>query len=227
MENSSQLPRHLVLLDMDSTFIQQEVIDILAKFAGVGSEVAAITERSMRGDLDFNASLAERVALLQGLHFSVFEQVRAEISLSKGAQEIVSTLHERGDVIAIISGGFDNIIAPILQNVGVDYFRANTLEVHEGVLTGKTIGPVINREAKATYLIELANRFSIPLSHTVAVGDGANDLGMMEKAGLSIAFNAKPVVQEAAIEQINSGDLFEIIGIMEQHYKIYKNNIKI
>jgi len=204
----------LVVLDMDSTFIQQEVIDLLASHAGVGDAVAAITQRSMRGELDFKASLKERVSLLAGLPEEIFEAVRSEITLSRGAREMVAALHDQGHKVAIVSGGFNNVIAPLLRSEGLDFFRANTLEVSEGTLTGKTIGDVIDREAKASYLRELAGLLEIPLSATVAVGDGANDLGMMEISGLSIAFNAKPIVQERAQKTINNGDLYEVVRLM-------------
>ena len=203
---------------MDSTFIQQEVIDLLAFHAGVGAEVIAITEKSMRGEIDFRTSLSERVALLKGLHVSVIQEVRSEISLSVGAQQMVDSLQAAGHKVGIISGGFENVIAPILENVRVNYFRANTLEVKNELLTGKTIGPIVDRVAKAEYLKELATELSIPLERTVAIGDGANDLGMMEIAGLSIAFNAKPIVQAAATASIIDGDLFHVIQIMEEHF---------
>ena len=204
----------LVVLDMDSTFIQQEVIDLLALHAGVGEEVATITERSMRGELDFKASLKERVALLEGLPVTIFDQVRGEISLSKGAQNMVDVLHLNGYKVAVVSGGFENIIAPILDAVGVDFFRANTLEISDGLLTGRTVGDVIDRGAKAEYLRSLATKLNIPLTQTVAIGDGANDLGMMEIAGLSIAFNAKPVVVAAAQAAISDGDLTGVLELM-------------
>ena len=204
----------LVVLDMDSTFIQQEVIDLLANHAGVGDAVAAITERSMRGELDFKASLKERVALLAGLPEEIFDQVRSEITLSIGAREMVASLHHHDHKVAIVSGGFNNVIAPLLEREGIDFFRANTLEVSQGKLTGRTIGAVIDREAKADYLRELAELLEIPLTATVAVGDGANDLGMMAVSGLSIAFNAKPIVQEQASASINNGDLFEVVRLM-------------
>ena len=203
---------------MDSTFIQQEVIDLLAFHAGVGAQVIAITEKSMRGEIDFRTSLSERVALLKGLHVSVIQEVRSEISLSVGAQQMVDSLQAAGHKVGIISGGFENVIAPILENVRVNYFRANTLEVKNELLTGKTIGPIVDRVAKAEYLKELATGLSIPLERTVAIGDGANDLGMMEIAGLSIAFNAKPIVQVAATASIIDGDLFHVIQIMEEHF---------
>ncbi len=199
---------------MDSTFIQQEVIDLLANYAGAGIQVAAITERTMAGEIDFRQSLIERVELLRGLPISVFEQVRSEISLSKGASEMVDTLHSLGHKVAIVSGGFENVIRPILENANIDYFRANVLEVSEGALTGKAISPIIDRAAKADYLRELANELNIPLTSTVAVGDGANDLGMMEISGLSIAFNAKPVVKAAANCAIDDGDLAGVVRLM-------------
>ena len=199
---------------MDSTLIREEVIDLLAQHAGVGEQVVAITERTMRGEIDFSQSLAERVGLLAGLSANVFDQVRNEISLSKGAQEMINTLHAHGHKVAVVSGGFENVIRPILEKVEVDYFRANQLEVENGVLTGKTIGPVIDRAAKANYLRELSELLAIPLSHTVAVGDGANDLGMMEISGLSVAFNAKPIVKAAALSAIDDGDLTGVLRLM-------------
>ena len=199
---------------MDSTFIQQEVIDLLALHAGVGTQVAAITERSMRGEIDFVQSLGERVALLTGLSAQVFEIVRNEISLSKGAQTMVDTLHDRGHKVAVISGGFENVIRPFLERANIDYFRANHLEVENEILTGRTVGPIIDRTAKANYLRELSDLLEIPLSRTVAVGDGANDLGMMEISGLSIAFNAKPIVKASAKANIDDGDLTGVLRLM-------------
>jgi phosphoserine phosphatase len=211
--------QRLVILDMDSTFIRQEVIDLLAIRAGVGEEVSAITERSMRGEMDFHQSLTARTSLLAGLPDSIFDDVRLEITLSQGAERLVQVLHSLGEKIAIVSGGFENVIAPILQGVGVDYFKANLLEIDSGFLTGRIIGPVVDREAKALYLQELARELEIPLSQTVAVGDGANDLGMMEIAGLSIAFNAKPIVVQAADVAITDGDLLGVLTFMGIHLK--------
>ena len=206
--------QRLVVLDMDSTFIQEEVIDLLAAHAGVGDEVSAITERSMRGELDFQQSLIARTALLAGLPESIFKEVRSEINLSRGAARMVKVLHSLGDKVAVVSGGFENIIAPILEEVGVDHFKANLLEIKFGVLTGCISGPIIDREAKALFLRELAFQLQLPLSQTVAVGDGANDLRMMEVAGLSIAFNAKPIVLQAATAAISDGDLLGVLRIM-------------
>ena len=203
------------MLDMDSTFIQQEVIDLLATHARVGAEVAAITEQSMRGEIDFKESLTRRVALLEGLPESIFDDVRQEISLSDGAREMVSALHDAGHSVAIVSGGFENVISPILIAEKVDFFKANQLEVLAGKLTGKTIGHVVDRQAKADYLRNLAQQLDIPLDQTVAIGDGANDLGMMEIAGLSIAFNAKPIVQEFAKARIDDGNLRSVLELIK------------
>jgi phosphoserine phosphatase len=208
------ISQRLVVLDMDSTFIQQEVIDLLAAHAGVLDEVAAITERSMRGDVDFSSSLAERVALLKGLPVEIFDQVRREITLSIGAQEMVDRLHAGSHKVAVVSGGFENIIHPIMRSAGVDYFRANHLESIDGFLTGRTVGQIIDRSAKAAFLQEIAQQLGIPLDQTVAVGDGANDIGMMEVAGMSIAFNAKPKVQAVAKFAINDGNLLQVLTLM-------------
>ena len=206
--------QRLVVLDMDSTFIQEEVIDLLATHAGVGDQVSAITERSMRGELDFQQSLLARTALLAGLPESIFKRVRSEVHLSLGAAQMVKVLHSLGDKVAVVSGGFENVIAPILEEVGVDYFKANLLEIKSGVLTGRISGAVVDRVAKARFLQELAAQLRLPLSQTVAVGDGANDLGMMEVAGLSIAFNAKPIVVQAATAAITDGDLSGVLRFM-------------
>ena len=216
--------QRLVVLDMDSTFIGQEVIDLLAKHAGVAAQVAEITEQSMRGELDFRASLAARVALLKGLPDTFLEAVGEEISLSLGARRMVQVLQDLGHIVAVVSGGFERVIAPILQAANVNYFKANSLEVVDGALTGQTVGAIIDRPAKALFLRELAAALQIPLSETVAVGDGANDLGMMEIAGLSIAFNAKPVVAQAADVMITDRDLTGVLrfmGISEEDIERY------
>ena len=204
----------LVVLDMDSTFIKNEVIDLLAKVAGVGEKVAEITERTMRGELDFAESLTERVALLKDLPVSAIEKVREEIDFSDGAERVVKILHAMGHKVAVVSGGFGNVIDPILQNIGVDFIQSNTLESDGNNLTGKTTGKFVDRKGKAEALKEFATELGIPLAQTVAVGDGANDLDMMAISGLSIAFNAKPMVQEAAKAAITNGDLTGILFLM-------------
>jgi phosphoserine phosphatase len=213
MKNSDDQTR-LVVLDMDSTFIKNEVIDLLAKVAGVGEKVAEITERTMRGELDFAESLTERVALLKDLPVSAIEKVREEIDFSDGAERVVKILHALGHKVAVVSGGFGNVIDPILQNIGIDFIQSNTLESDGENLTGKTVGKIVDKKGKAEALKEFATELGIPLAQTVAVGDGANDLDMMAISGLSIAFNAKPMVQEAAKAAINNGDLTGILFLM-------------
>jgi phosphoserine phosphatase len=207
-------PKRLVVLDMDSTFIKNEVIDLLAKAAGVGEKVAAITERSMRGELDFQESLAQRVALLKDLPLSAIDIVREDIDFSEGAERLVKILHALGHKVAVVSGGFGNVIDPILEKVGVDLFRSNTLESEGDRLTGRTEGAIVDKAAKAQALKEFAHELGIPLAQTVAVGDGANDLDMMAISGLSIAFNAKPIVAQAAKAAIRDGDLTGVLFLM-------------
>ena len=190
--------KRLVQFDVDSTFIQQEAIELLASKAGVLAEVSAITESAMRGELDFEQSLRARVGLLTGLPESVLTMVQAEILLTDGAQDLVETLHSKGHSVALVSGGFLDIIEPMIKSLSIKYFRANKLEIIDGVLTGKLVGPVIDRAAKAVALREFAIASGVQIENTVAIGDGANDLDMMAAAGLSIAFNAKPIVVEAA-----------------------------
>ena len=190
--------KRLVQFDVDSTFIQQEAIELLASKAGVLDEVSTITESAMRGELDFEQSLRARVGLLAGLPESVLTMVQAEILLTDGAQDLVETLHSKGHSVALVSGGFLDIIDPLIKSLSIKYFKANKLEVVDGVLTGKLLGPVIDRAAKAAALREFAIASGVEIENTVAIGDGANDLDMMAAAGLSIAFNAKPIVVEAA-----------------------------
>ena len=195
--------KRIVLLDMDSTFIQQEVLDLLADEANVGSEVRTITEQAMEGELDFTASLTTRVALLAGLPERSLESVRGKIELTSGARTLVRTLHRLGHKVGIVSGGFTNVIAGIAEEMKLDYFEANTLEISNGALTGKLVGPIIDGAAKAQALRRFAEREGVPLAQTIAIGDGANDLDMIKTAGLGIAFNAKPVVKAAADSSIS------------------------
>ena len=190
--------RRLLVLDVDSTLIQQEVIELLAARAGSEQQVAAITERAMRGEIDFGESLAERVRTLKGLSTSVFHEVAAEVRLTPGAPELLDAARAAGWTVALVSGGFEEIVSSIAGRVGVELFVANRLEVSQGHLTGSTVGPVVDRNAKAVALSAFARSAGIALTDTVAIGDGANDLGMMEIAGLSVAFAAKPVVRAAA-----------------------------
>jgi phosphoserine phosphatase len=188
----------LIVMDVDSTLIQDEVIDLLAARAGCAAEVAKITAAAMRGDLDFTASLRERVSLLAGLEASVLDDVRADLRLTAGARTLIGTLGGLGYKSGIVSGGFIQVIGPLAAELGIGYVAANELEIARGKLTGRLRGPVIDRAGKAEALRRFAADAGVPLSQTVAVGDGANDLDMIAAAGLGVAFNAKPVVRDAA-----------------------------
>ena len=195
--------RKFLIMDVDSTLIQQEVIELLAAYAGKREEVAAVTEAAMRGELDFAQSLHARVAVLAGLPAAVVESVRAEVKLSEGAAELVAAFKAAGHVVAVVSGGFNQILRPIAEDLGLDYWIANELEIVDGALTGKVLGAVIDRAAKEKYLREWAAAEGIAMEHTIAVGDGANDLDMLGAAGIGVAFNAKPAVRAVADSAVN------------------------
>jgi phosphoserine phosphatase len=207
-------PKRLVQLDVDSTFIQQEAIELLAAKAGVLEEVARITSAAMRGELDFAESLLARVALLSGLSDDSIGQVQQEILLTDGAMELVALLHERGHFVSLVSGGFTNVLQPIVDELKIDFYKANTLEVIDGQLTGKIVGAIVDRAAKAQALKDFAQQCSVELADTVAIGDGANDLDMMQIAGISIAFNAKPIVEAAADYSIKERSLRSVSALI-------------
>jgi len=218
--------RKLVQLDVDSTLIQQEVIELLAAKAGVADQVIAITDQAMRGELDFEQSLRARVALLKGLPVSAITEVQAQILLTPGARTLISTLHKLGHTVVVVSGGFIDVIAPLLKELDIKYFKANTLGIENGHLTGEVIGAVIDRAAKAGALREFAALESISMEQTIAIGDGANDLDMIVAAGLGIAFNAKPAVQAAADSSISEpylGSVLYLLGISNEEIEQEKN----
>jgi phosphoserine phosphatase len=206
--------KRLVQLDVDSTFIEQEAIELLAAKAGVLDEVARITDAAMRGELDFAQSLVARVALLRGLSEDAIGQVQEEIRLTDGAAELVALLHEKGHCVSLVSGGFNNILQSIVDELKIDFYKANTLEVIDGKLTGKVVGAIVDRAAKAEALKDFAQRCSVDLINTVAIGDGANDLDMMQIAGISIAFNAKPIVEAAADYSIKEPSLRSVASLI-------------
>lgn len=206
--------KRLICFDVDSTLIQQEVIEMLAAYAGKEAEVAEVTERAMRGELDFAESLHERVRTLAGLDASVVERVAAAIELTPGARTTIRTLKRLGYKTGVVSGGFIQVIEPLARELELDFARANTLEIKDGKLTGRVIGPVIDRKAKAESLKEFAWSNGISLQQTVAVGDGANDIDMLSTAGLGIAFNAKPALREVADAAVNHPFLDQVLFIL-------------
>ncbi|MCQ4083366.1 phosphoserine phosphatase SerB [Streptomyces sp. RB6PN25] len=195
--------QRLVVMDVDSTLIQDEVIELFAAHAGCEAEVAAVTAAAMRGELDFEQSLHARVALLAGLDESVVDKVRAEVRLTPGARTLIRTLKRLGYQVGVVSGGFTQVTDELKERLGLDFASANTLEIVNGKLTGRVIGEVVDRAGKARLLRRFAGEAGVPLSQTVAIGDGANDLDMLNTAGLGVAFNAKPLVREAAHTAVN------------------------
>ncbi|MBL3700280.1 phosphoserine phosphatase SerB [Leucobacter luti] len=205
----------LVVLDCDSTTIQDEVIELLADVAGTRAEVAAVTERAMRGDLDFSESLGARVATLAGTPESAFATAYERVRLTPGIRELIAAVHARGGKVGVVSGGFHEVLDPIAADLGLDFWRANRLELADGELTGRTIGPVVDAAAKADALREWAAQEGIPLSATIAIGDGANDLEMMAVAAIGVSFNGKPVVRERADVSIED-DLAAAIPLLDR-----------
>jgi phosphoserine phosphatase len=213
----ADLLRHgmrLVVMDVDSTLVQGEVIEMLAEQAGCQEPVREVTEKAMRGELDFEQSLRERVALLEGLDASALDRVYDDLELAPGARTLVRTLKRLGYRFAIVSGGFSQVTDRIAADLGIDFAAANELEVVDGTLTGRIVGPVLDRAGKAEALRRFASESGVPLGATVAIGDGANDLDMLATAGLGIAFNAKPVVQQAADTAVNVPYLDAIVYLL-------------
>ena len=206
--------KRLICFDCDSTLIQGEVIEMLAAHAGKEAEVAAVTERAMRGELDFAQSLHERVKTLAGLPATVIDEVAAQIELTPGARTTIRTLKRLGFRTALVSGGFEQVIDGLADDLGIDYMRANTLEIVDGKLTGRVLGEVVDRQAKARYLAQFAEESGLTLQNTVAVGDGANDIDMLSVAGLGIAFNAKPALREIADMSVNHPFLDEVLFML-------------
>lgn len=199
--------KRLLIADMDSTILANETLDEIAAEAGIGDEVAAITARSMRGELNFEDSLRERVALLEGRDASIIDQVLETISINPGAHAFVATMRASGAFTALISGGFTMFTDKVRDEVGFHMARANTFDIENGNLTGKVVGPIVGRETKLEVLNALSAEHGVALSEALTIGDGANDMAMIEAAGLGIAYFGKPVLREAARAQINHTDL--------------------
>lgn len=202
-------------MDVDSTLIREEVIDLLGEKAGHGTLISDITERAMRGELDFKEALAERVNLLQGLPTSIFDSVRKNIHLTKGAKALIDELHTRGYKIGLVSGGFHEIVDKLVEELEIDYSCANHLEIANGKLTGRTTGDIVTKETKVACLEKWATENQLELSQTIAMGDGANDLPMIQKAGIGVAFCAKAIVREQAPYQINEPDLYQLVTLLD------------
>ncbi|MBW3087136.1 phosphoserine phosphatase SerB [Bifidobacterium sp. 82T24] len=205
----------LIVMDVDSTLIDEEVIDMLGEEAGIGERVAAITERAMRGELDFKAALRERVALLKGMPATVLDTVYHRCHLTNGAAELVRTAHGRGWKVGVVSGGFHEIADRLADDAGIDFCTANGLEIVDGMLTGGLRGDIVTKETKLASLRRWAAQMGIPMTATVAIGDGANDIPMIQAAGIGIAFCAKPKTRDAAPYAIDDRDLMKAFDIID------------
>ena len=213
--NENARDMRLIVMDIDSTLINQEVIDLLGEEAGVGEQVAQITERAMRGELDFREALTERVGLLAGLDESVFDRTFARVTFTPGALDLVAAAHERGWKVGVVSGGFHEVADRIVAAAGIDYCLANRLEVADGHLTGKLAAEIVTKETKLESLRTWASELGIPMQQTVAIGDGANDIPMILAAGVGIAFCAKPKTRDAAPFHIDTRDLMQALTIID------------
>ena len=205
----------LLVMDVDSTLIMEEGIDLLGEEAGVGEQVAAITERAMRGELDFEAALWERVSLLAGLPETIFSQIADKIHFTPGAKKLVDELHARSYKVGLVSGGFHETVDRLAEQLGIDYVKANRLEIKNGLLTGHVLGDIVSKDTKVQMLKAWAQENNLEFNQTIAIGDGANDLPMIQTAGIGIAFNAKPIVREQAPYQINVYDLYQVMDILD------------
>ena len=205
--------RVLVVLDIDSTLINEEGLDLLAERAGadVASEISAITDRAMAGELDFAESLVKRVSLLEGQPVSLLDDVAQRLTLTEGATALIDAIHRSGGIIGAVSGGFHELVDPLASRIGIDHWLANRFEVADGVLTGRVVGDIVDAQAKATFLTHWADHYDIPHAHTIAVGDGANDVAMFAAAGVSVAFCGKPVANAQATVCLEQRDLSRVL----------------
>lgn len=206
----------LLVMDVDSTLIMEEGIDLLGEEAGLGQRVADITERAMRGELDFEEALRERVGLLAGLPETVLDRILGRIHFTPGAEELVAELHKRGYKVAVVSGGFHQTVNVLAERLNLDYVKANTLEIVNGVLTGCVTDDIVTKDVKETMLRTWAAENGLDMQDTIAVGDGANDVPMLQAAGIGIAFCAKPIVEKQAPYQINEKNLYQVIEILDR-----------
>ena len=205
----------LCVMDVDGTLILEEVIDLLGREAGCEEEISKITSRAMRGELDFESSLRDRVSLLEGLPISIFDTVFKSIHLTPNAQEFISILQKNGILVGLVSGGFSPIVERLAKSLGITYFFANKLEVKDGLLTGKLVGHIISPEVKQATLEQWRKEFKLPKERTVAIGDGANDLLMLKSAGLGIAFCAKEVLKKEIAYHVDKRDFLEVLPLID------------
>lgn len=205
----------LCVLDVDGTLIEEEVIDLLGKEADCEEEVALLTVQAMRGELDFEESLRKRVSLLQGLSVDIFDKIYHELHLSKNAAQFINTLQKNQIEVGLVSGGFIPIVERLAKDLGISLFAANQLEIRGGHLTGNLIGPLINREVKEETIIRWADELEVPIERTIAIGDGANDLAMLKRAGIGIGFCAKEIVKEEIPLQIEERDLTKVLHLID------------
>ena len=207
--------RGLCVLDVDGTLIEEEVIDLLGKEAECENEVALLTAQAMRGELDFEESLRKRVSLLQGLSVDKFEHLYTQVHFSKNAQEFVKTLQKHDIEVGLVSGGFMPIVERLAKDLGISLFAANQLEIRDGHLTGNLVGPIISRDVKKETLVRWADELEVPIDRTIAIGDGANDLAMLKRAGIGIGFCAKEIVKEEIPLQIEERDLTKVLNLID------------
>ena len=207
--------RGLCVLDVDGTLIEEEVIDLLGKEANCEKEVALLTAQAMRGELDFEASLKRRVSLLKGLSINVFDKIYHELHLSKNAAKFIKVLQENQIEVGLVSGGFTTIVERLAKDLGISLFTANQLEIKDDHLTGNLIGPIISREVKEATLVRWAEELQVPFERTIAIGDGANDLDMLKRAGVGIGFCAKAIVKEEIPLQIEERDFLKVYKLID------------
>ncbi len=209
------MKKYLLVLDVDSTMIEQEVIELLAERVGFGDQVKILTDQAMAGEIDFREALLKRVGLLEGLNAKVFQEVLADIRVTDGVPELVSAVHNSGGMVGAISGGFSQVLEPLAEKLSLDFFKANNLEIEDGVITGEIIGDIVDAEVKARTLLDWAEEFGFDVSTTVAVGDGANDIQMLKASGFAVAFRPKDVLREYADLIIEGNSLEPLISVLE------------
>jgi phosphoserine phosphatase len=209
------MKKYLLVLDVDSTMIEQEVIELLAERVGLRDQVKILTDQAMAGEIDFRTALLKRVGLLEGLTDQVFQEVLADIRVTAGVPELVSAVHKSGGLVGAISGGFSQVLEPLADKLCLDFFQANNLEIEEGVITGKIIGDIVDADMKARTLLEWAGEHGFDVSNTVAVGDGANDIQMLKASGFAVAFRPKEVLRDHADLIIEGDSLEPLISVLE------------